>query len=108
MLEFILQDLLAYTLIELTEIIAMIVFLSNIVTMTLPNHSKYKSVQWILDVLNTLSLNIAKNANKLYHVLDHRDEEQKQLIIESIDKAIAKRERKERRVNNKRVGGSEP
>ena len=106
MLEFILQDLLAYTLIEVTEIMAMVVFLSNVVTMTLPNHSKYKSVQWILDVLNTLSLNIAKNANKLYHVLDHRDEEQKQVIIEAIDKAIDRRERKARRDTTRKAGAT--
>ena len=99
MLEYILQDILAYTLLELTEIIAMIVFLANLVTITLPNHSKYKSVQWILDTLNTLSLNIARNANKLYHVLDHRDEEQKKLIVEAIDKAI------ERRDDRRRAGG---
>ena len=97
MLEFVLQDILAYTLVELTEFTAMVVFLSNVITVALPNHSKYKPVQVVLDVLNTLSLNIARNANKLYHVLDHKDEEQKQIIVDAIDKAMLKRERREKR-----------
>ena len=104
MLEFILQEILAYTLIEVTEILAMIVFLSNLVSIWLPNHSKYKWVQWLLDTLNTLSLNIAKNANRLYHSLEHRAESQQREIDQAVEQAVEKVVKRHER----RVGGSKP
>lgn len=103
MLQFILEDILAYTLIEFTEILAMVVFLSNLVSVWLPNHSKHKPVQFFLDVLNTLSLNIAKNANRLYHSLERTAERDRLEIDEAVDRALKQRDTKHRR-----VGGSRP
>lgn len=99
MIDYILQDILVYSLWELTEVVAMVVFLANSVSMWLPNHSKYKSVQLLLDLLNKLSLNIAKNANRLHHQLQRERYD----VDEAVERAVKKREREERR-----VGGSKP
>lgn len=101
MLEFVLEDVIAYGLWELTEIVAVIVFTSNAISLWLPNHSKYKPVQWVLDVLNRLSLNIYRNANRLHHTLER--DQQRYDIDEAVERAVAKQRAKERR-----VAGSKP
>ena len=42
------------------------VFLANTVTMFLPNKSKNRYVQRLLDMLNAFSMNILRNANRIY------------------------------------------
>lgn len=51
---------------ESFEIIAVMVFFANFVTMVLPNKSKHPWLQVILDSLNFLAMNILSNANRLY------------------------------------------
>ena len=102
MIEFILQDILIYSLWEMTEVVAMVVFIANTVSMWLPNHSRYKPIQWILDVLNKLSLNVAKNANRLHHTLERTAGRERYDIDEAIRRATAKREKEDR------IGGREP
>ena len=50
---------------EAIEVIACAVFFANLVTVCMPNHSDNKYIQFLIDSLNTLSLNILKNANRL-------------------------------------------
>ena len=60
------ERLVAIGIWELTEMVGMVVFFANIITIALPNHSRYKPIQVVLDFLNKLSLNILQNANKLH------------------------------------------
>ena len=50
---------------EAIEVVAVAVFFANLITVCMPNHSDNKYVQFLIDSLNTLSLNILKNANRL-------------------------------------------
>ena len=69
MIDFILTDIIAYSLWESTEVVAMVVFLANTVSIWLPNKSSNRFLQAILTLLNRLSLNILRNANRHYHEL---------------------------------------
>ena len=100
-MEFILEDIIAYGLWEITEIVAVIVFTSNAISLWLPNHSKYKPIQWCLDVLNRLSLNIHRNANRLHHTLER--ERQPYDIDEAVERVLEKK-----RIKERRVAGSRP
>lgn len=55
---------------ELSELIACIVFIANLLTMCLPNHSSNKYVQKVYNFLNRLSLNVYRNTNKLHDAID--------------------------------------
>ena len=68
-----LEDLLSVALWELSEVVAMVVFLANTFTIWLPNHSDNKYLQWVLNLLNRLSLNVLKNANHLQHTLERAE-----------------------------------
>lgn len=103
MIDYILQDILVYSLWEMTEVVGMVVFLANTVSMWLPNHSKYPPVQFCLDLLNKLSLNVAKNANRLHDALERQSKRQQYNVDEAIDKAIERRKREE-----SRIGGAKP
>ena len=100
MLEFILEDIIAYGLWEITEIVAVVVFTSNAISLWLPNHSRYKPIQWCLDILNRLSLNIHRNANRLQHTLERQEYD----VEQAVERAI----KKERQRNQNRFGGREP
>ena len=69
MIDFILTDIIAYSLWESTEVVAMVVFLANTVSIWLPNKSNNKFFQAVLTLFNRLSLNILRNANRHYHDL---------------------------------------
>lgn len=64
------QGLIVMSMWELTEVLGMIVFCANTVSVWLPNHSDNRFFQFVLDVLNAASLNIMKNANRLKHSLE--------------------------------------
>lgn len=51
---------------EAVEVVAVAVFFANVITVSLPNKSDNKFFQFIIDVLNKLSMNIFRNANRLY------------------------------------------
>ena len=51
---------------EMVEVVAVAVFFSNLITVCLPNKSDNKFCQFLIDTLNTLSMNIMRNANKMY------------------------------------------
>ena len=103
MLEFIIQDILVYSLWEMTEVVGMVVFLANTVSMWLPNHSKYRAVQVLLDILNKLSLNIARNANRLHHSLEATAGDRQQSVDDDIYRETVKMSGRD-----KRVGGRKP
>ena len=92
---------------ELTELLAVITFFSNCISIWLPNHSKYPPIQWLLDVLNKLSLNIYKNANQMHDKLERRALEERYDIDEAVQRAIERHEseRKIRQSSGRRAGG---
>ena len=51
---------------EMVEVVAVAVFFANGITVCLPNKVDNKYGQFVIDVLNTLSMNILQNANRLY------------------------------------------
>lgn len=85
---------------ELTELLAVVVFFANGFSMWLPNHSKYPVVQWLLDMLNKLSLNIYRNANRLHDQLEKSGEKEAYNIDEAVQRAIKRQE--------ERRGGAKP
>lgn len=51
---------------ESVEVAAVTVFFANLVTICLPNKVKDSRLQRLIDFLNLLSMNILRNANRLY------------------------------------------
>ena len=51
---------------EMFEVVTVFVFIANFITMCLPNKSKNRYVQWLLDLLNGVAMNIFQNANRMY------------------------------------------
>ena len=70
-LAFLFEDILMAILWEPIEVIAVIVFFANFVSIWLPNKSDYRPVQWVLDILNKLSMNILQNVNRHYPINDY-------------------------------------
>lgn len=66
MIELLFQDLMFGIAWESVEIVAVLVFFANIITVCMPNKSKYKPIQYVLDLLNVFAMNILQNANRLY------------------------------------------
>ena len=89
---------------ELTELLAVVTLFANFVTIWLPNHSPYPLVQWVLDVLNKLSLNIYKNANRLHDQLEKKRYDEQYDIDEAVQRAI-ERQRKSNPSSGRRAGG---
>ena len=89
---------------ELTELLAVITFFANCISIWLPNHSKYPLIQWLLDVLNKLSLNIYRNANHMHDRLERRALEERYDIDEAVQRAI-ERQQKIRQSSGRRAGG---
>ena len=102
------EELIAFGVWELTEILAVIVFFSNLLTIFLPNNSRYRPVQWVLDVLNKLSMNIYQNANRWHDAIERAHVGGKYDIDEAVDRAIKKREQEEAKRKDKRVAGAKP
>ena len=96
MFEFLVEDLIGVALWELSEVVAMVVFLANTFTIWLPNHSDNKYLQWVLNLLNRLSLNVLRNANHLQQALE-----------KDAGKSTTKAD-KDERVVIKRRGGAKP
>ena len=71
-------------------VVSAMVFMANMVTMVLPNKSKYPAVQRLLDVLNFFSMNVLCNANRLY------------------PRAVSKQQKRKKKVSSDRLGGGEP
>ena len=78
---------------ETIEVVAVAVFFANVITVTLPNKSDNKYLQFCIDALNTLSMNIMRNANRLYP---------KRFPLPK-----KKTKRKTKRAVDKRLGGSD-
>ena len=51
---------------EAIEVVAVAVFFANLITVCLPNKVDNKVGQFLIDKLNALSMNIYRNANRLY------------------------------------------
>ena len=51
---------------ETIEVVAVCVFFANVITVVLPNKVDNKYLQFVVNALNTLSMNIIRNANRLY------------------------------------------
>ena len=66
MFEFYLVEMIFGSPWEAIEVVAVAVFFANLITVCLPNKSDNKFCQFVIDTLNTLSMNILRNANKLY------------------------------------------
>ena len=66
MIEFLLQDLALALAWEQFEVVAVLVFVSNLITVCSPNKVKNKYLQYVINFLNMLSINIHRNANRLY------------------------------------------
>ena len=90
---------------ELTELLAVITFFANCISIWLPNHSKYPLIQWLLDVLNKLSLNIYRNANHMHDRLERRIQAEQYDIDEAVQRAIERHERKAKTPSGRRAGG---
>ena len=95
MFEFLFEDLIGVALWELSEVVAMVVFLANTFTIWLPNHSDNKYLQWVLNLLNRLSLNVLRNANRLQQVLEHDavDEQQhdEKVFVGKMQRKVSRR-----------------
>ena len=50
---------------ETFEVVSVAVFFANIITVCLPNKVENKYLQLVIDFLNSLSMNIFRNANRL-------------------------------------------
>lgn len=68
---FLIEDILLAILWEPLEVVAVVVFFANLISIWLPNKSSYKSIQWFLDAMNKLSMNILRNANRHYPINDY-------------------------------------
>lgn len=66
MFEFYLIELIFGSPWEAIEVVAVAVFFANLITVCMPNKSDNKFCQFVIDMLNTLSMNILRNANKMY------------------------------------------
>ena len=88
---------------ELTELLAVVTFFSNCISLWLPNHSKYPPIQWLLDMLNKLSLNIYRNANRAHDRLERSTKQQEYDVEEAVKRAIEK-ERKASKEPPRRAG----
>lgn len=97
-LEFVLANGFDLGLWFLTDVVALVVFAANTFTVWLPNHSDNKYLQWVLDFLNALSFNIAKNANRLHHTLEKASRDKSDYLDEAIDRNIDRRD-------DRRAGG---
>ena len=73
-------------------VVSAFVFVANTITMVLPNKSKHPAVQRLLDALNFFSMNVLRNANRLY------------------PKAVPKKKSsgRKKKVSGDRLGGGEP
>lgn len=65
MLETLIPEFITVLAVESFITVSILVFCANIVTMCLPNKSKNKYIQSFLDIANTISMNIFRNANRL-------------------------------------------
>lgn len=81
---------------EAIEVVACAVFFANLITVCMPNHSDNKYIQFLIDSLNTLSLNILKNANRLCPSR-----------FPDPTKSGQKKTRRREKVIDKRLGGSD-
>ena len=70
-LVYLFEDILMAILWEPIEAVAVVVFFANVVSIWLPNKSSYRPVQWMLDILNKLSMNILRNVNRHYPINDY-------------------------------------
>ena len=98
MFEFYLFEMLFGSPWEAIEVVAVSVFFANLITVCLPNHSDNKVIQFGIDTLNALSMNILRNANRLYP---------KHFELPSKKKKV-KAKTHVGHVDDRRVGGSEP
>ena len=66
MIEMLFGNLLVAASWEMFEVVTVFVFIANFITMCLPNKSKNRYIQWVLDLLNGVAMNIFQNANRMY------------------------------------------
>ena len=60
------EDIILLSAIDLVTSGALFVFFANVLTIVLPNKSRYPAIQKILDLLNIFAMNIWRNANRIY------------------------------------------
>ena len=85
MFELLIDELVLAFMVDTIIWVSVFVFVANVITIVLPNKSRYRFVQRILDMLNIFAMNIMRNANRLYPQRFPSPKKRKKKVVEGDD-----------------------